>query len=116
MTELADLIDLDAERLELGAGYEFTEGPAWSVGEQALIFSDIPDCGTPTSFCIALASAWSFSSNLGGPTRSSSFCITLPSTELLTGSRTEASVVTLARVSISDSGWARLAAAISSRL
>jgi gluconolactonase len=28
--------------MELGSGYLFTEGPAWSVGEQALIFSDIP--------------------------------------------------------------------------
>ena len=42
MTKLADLIDLEAERLQLGHGYEFTEGPAWSVAEQALIFSDIP--------------------------------------------------------------------------
>jgi len=42
MTLVAELIDLDAERTELGSGYEFTEGPAWSVREQALIFSDIP--------------------------------------------------------------------------
>ena len=42
MIELADLIDLDDERVELGSGYEFTEGPTWSVREQALIFSDIP--------------------------------------------------------------------------
>jgi gluconolactonase len=39
---LHDLIDPAAEHLELGRGYEFTEGPAWSVAEQALIFSDIP--------------------------------------------------------------------------
>jgi gluconolactonase len=42
MTELADLVDPDGEHVELGRGYEFTEGPAWSVTEQALIFSDIP--------------------------------------------------------------------------
>jgi len=42
VTELSDLIDLDAARAELGSGYEFTEGPAWSVREQALIFSDVP--------------------------------------------------------------------------
>ena len=42
MTELSDLVDLDDEYLELGRGYEFTEGPTWSIYEQALIFSDIP--------------------------------------------------------------------------
>ena len=42
MTELSDLVDLDDEYLELGSGYEFTEGPTWSVYEQALLFSDIP--------------------------------------------------------------------------
>jgi gluconolactonase len=42
MTELHDLIDPDAEQVQLGSGYEFTEGPSWSVPEQALIFSDIP--------------------------------------------------------------------------
>jgi gluconolactonase len=42
MSTLVDLIDPDAERVELGSGYGFTEGPAWSVDEQALIFSDIP--------------------------------------------------------------------------
>ena len=42
MSALEQLIDPSAERLQLGRGYEFTEGPAWSVGEQALIFSDIP--------------------------------------------------------------------------
>jgi gluconolactonase len=41
VSALAQLIDPSAERLQLGRGYEFTEGPAWSVGEQALIFSDI---------------------------------------------------------------------------
>jgi gluconolactonase len=39
---LDDLIAPDAEHVQLGAGYLFTEGPAWSVREQALIFSDIP--------------------------------------------------------------------------
>ena len=39
---LRDLVDLDQERAEFGSGYSFTEGPAWSVHEQALIFSDIP--------------------------------------------------------------------------
>lgn len=43
MTELHDLIDLDAEPLQIGEGYTFTEGPSWSVPEQALIFSDIPE-------------------------------------------------------------------------
>jgi gluconolactonase len=42
MTELHDLIDPGAEQVQLGSGYEFTEGPSWSVAEQALIFSDIP--------------------------------------------------------------------------
>jgi gluconolactonase len=42
MSALSDLVDLDADRTELGRGYGFTEGPAWSVAEQALIFSDIP--------------------------------------------------------------------------
>jgi gluconolactonase len=42
MTELHDLIDPGAEQVQLGAGYLFTEGPSWSVAEQALIFSDIP--------------------------------------------------------------------------
>jgi gluconolactonase len=36
------LIAPDAPRRELGSGYLFTEGPSWSVAEQALIFSDIP--------------------------------------------------------------------------
>jgi gluconolactonase len=42
MSVLHDLIDPAAEHVQLGAGYRFTEGPAWSVPEQALIFSDIP--------------------------------------------------------------------------
>jgi gluconolactonase len=39
---LAELIDLGAELECLGSGYEFTEGPVWSVAEQCLYFSDIP--------------------------------------------------------------------------
>jgi gluconolactonase len=42
MSPLDDLLDPAAEHVQIGAGYRFTEGPAWSVGEQALIFSDIP--------------------------------------------------------------------------
>ena len=42
MSALDDLLDPAAPHVQLGHGYRFTEGPAWSVGEQALIFSDIP--------------------------------------------------------------------------
>lgn len=40
--DLSDLVEPGAELVELGRGFAFTEGPAWSVPEQALIFSDIP--------------------------------------------------------------------------
>lgn len=40
--DLGSLLDPAAELVEFGSGYRFTEGPAWSVAEQALIFSDIP--------------------------------------------------------------------------
>src|SRR5258705_94653 len=59
-----------------------------------------PDCATPTSFCTAFAKVWSLSSKRGAPTRSSSFCITLPTTELLTGSgsaRPQGELVLVAR-------------------
>src|SRR5688572_13945052 len=37
-----DLVDPSAALTLLGSGYVFTEGPAWSVEEQCLYFSDIP--------------------------------------------------------------------------
>jgi gluconolactonase len=40
-TPLDLLIDPDAELTCIGSGYEFTEGPVWVPGEQALYFSDI---------------------------------------------------------------------------
>lgn len=39
---LGDLIATDAPLQRLGDGYQFTEGPVWSVAEQCLYFSDIP--------------------------------------------------------------------------
>src|SRR2546421_10784345 len=36
------LIESGAELRRLGEGYQFTEGPVWSVREQCLYFSDIP--------------------------------------------------------------------------
>jgi gluconolactonase len=39
---LDSLIDPAAELRCLGEGYQFTEGPVWSVREQCLYFSDIP--------------------------------------------------------------------------
>ncbi|MFN8225014.1 MAG: SMP-30/gluconolactonase/LRE family protein [Gaiellales bacterium] len=42
MSELAGLLDPEAELACLGSGYGFTEGPVWSTAEQALLFSDIP--------------------------------------------------------------------------
>ena len=41
-TDLAALIDANAEMKQLGSGYQFTEGPVWSAREQCLYFSDIP--------------------------------------------------------------------------
>jgi gluconolactonase len=38
----ADLIDPNAELVQLGSGYQFTEGPVWNPREQAMYFSDIP--------------------------------------------------------------------------
>jgi gluconolactonase len=40
--EFEALVSPAAELTYLGGGYVFTEGPAWSVSEQALYFSDIP--------------------------------------------------------------------------
>jgi gluconolactonase len=40
--EFTDLVSIDAELTQIGSGYVFTEGPAWSIAEQALYFSDIP--------------------------------------------------------------------------
>ena len=40
--DFAELIDPEAELIQLADGYVFTEGPVWSVAEQALYFSDIP--------------------------------------------------------------------------
>jgi gluconolactonase len=40
--ELAELIDPAATMTEIGSGYQFSEGPAWDVRHQALVFSDIP--------------------------------------------------------------------------
>jgi len=40
--EFEDLISPDAELTQIGTGYVFSEGPVWSVAEQALYFSDIP--------------------------------------------------------------------------
>jgi len=39
---LADLIDRDQDFRLIGAGYGFTEGPAWNPAGNYLIFSDIP--------------------------------------------------------------------------
>jgi gluconolactonase len=36
------LIDLEADLVKIGEGYEFSEGPVWNQREQALYFSDIP--------------------------------------------------------------------------
>ncbi len=40
--EFLQLVDPEATLTEIGSGYVFTEGPVWSVAEQALYFSDIP--------------------------------------------------------------------------
>ena len=40
--EFAELIDPAATMTEIGSGYQFSEGPAWDVRDQALVFSDIP--------------------------------------------------------------------------
>ena len=40
--EFLQLVDPEATLTEIGSGYVFTEGPAWSVAEQCLYFSDIP--------------------------------------------------------------------------
>jgi gluconolactonase len=37
-----ELIDVGAELVQIGAGYQFSEGPVWNIREQALYFSDIP--------------------------------------------------------------------------
>jgi gluconolactonase len=37
-----DLIDPTAEMVQIGAGYEFSEGPVWMAAENCLLFSDIP--------------------------------------------------------------------------
>ena len=39
---LADLIDQDQDFRQIGAGYGFTEGPAWNPVGNYLVFSDIP--------------------------------------------------------------------------
>jgi len=40
--DFLQLVDADAALTQIGSGYVFTEGPAWSVAEQSLYFSDIP--------------------------------------------------------------------------
>jgi gluconolactonase len=40
--ELEALVSVDAELTLIGQGYEFSEGPVWSVADQCLYFSDIP--------------------------------------------------------------------------
>jgi gluconolactonase len=40
--EFEKLVSPDAALTKIGEGYEFSEGPVWSVAEQALYFSDIP--------------------------------------------------------------------------
>jgi gluconolactonase len=40
--EFEKLVSPDATLTKIGEGYEFSEGPVWSVAEQALYFSDIP--------------------------------------------------------------------------
>jgi len=40
--EFEALVSAMATLTEIGSGYVFTEGPAWSVAEQCLYFSDIP--------------------------------------------------------------------------
>jgi gluconolactonase len=40
--QLAELIDPSAEFTQIGAGYRFTEGPAWNTPGNFLMFSDIP--------------------------------------------------------------------------
>jgi gluconolactonase len=40
--EFGKLVSPDAALTKIGEGYEFSEGPVWSVAEQALYFSDIP--------------------------------------------------------------------------
>jgi gluconolactonase len=37
-----ELIDPAAELVEIGSGYQFTEGPVWNPSDQSLYFSDIP--------------------------------------------------------------------------
>ena len=37
-----ELIDPAAELVEIGSGYQFTEGPVWNPHDQSLYFSDIP--------------------------------------------------------------------------
>ena len=37
-----ELIDPAAELVEIGSGYQFTEGPVWNPRDQSLYFSDIP--------------------------------------------------------------------------
>ena len=43
LPEFHRLVAPDATLTKIGSGYVFTEGPAWSVAEQCLYFSDIPD-------------------------------------------------------------------------
>ncbi len=40
--EFEELIDPGAQLVQIGEGYEFSEGPVWNRREQALYFSDIP--------------------------------------------------------------------------
>jgi gluconolactonase len=40
--EFAELVDPDVRMTEIGAGYQFSEGPVWDVRDKALLFSDIP--------------------------------------------------------------------------
>jgi gluconolactonase len=40
---LDELIDPGAELRQIGTGFKFTEGPAWNVADQSLLFSDIRD-------------------------------------------------------------------------
>jgi gluconolactonase len=39
---LADLIDPAQDFRQIGAGFRFTEGPAWNAADNYLVFSDIP--------------------------------------------------------------------------
>ena len=40
---LTDLIDVDAEIVQLSAGYRWVEGPVWDKQSRGLLFSDIPN-------------------------------------------------------------------------